>query len=168
MSKKVICHDQYGKLYGINADKLTFRPSIYGILIKKNKILLSKQWDGYDFPGGGAEINETIEEALKREFWEETGLKVKSIKIIHVGTSFYYSTERKKYWNCQLFYFLVKKTGGKLSKENFDDKKKEYADMAKWIDIKKIGKIKFYNSIGNKNSVKIIKNALKTRYEKTK
>ena len=168
MSKKVICHGQYGKLYGINADKLTFRPSIYGILIKKNKILLSKQWDGYDFPGGGAEINETIEEALKREFWEETGLKVKSIKIIHVGTSFYYSTERKKYWNCQLFYFLVKKTGGKLSKENFDDKEKEYADMAKWIDIKKIGKIKFYNSIGNKNSVKIIKNALKTRYEKTK
>jgi len=40
--------------------------------------------------------------------------------------------------------------------------------MAEWIDIKKIGKIKFYNSIGNKNSVKIIKNALKTRYEKTK
>ena len=54
MVKKVVCHDINGKLYKLNANRLTFRPSIYGILIKKNKVLLSKQWDGYDFPGGGA------------------------------------------------------------------------------------------------------------------
>ncbi len=161
--KTVVCHDINNKLYKVDSKKLTFRPSIYGILIEKNKILLSKQWDGYDFPGGGAELHETVEDTLIREFCEETGLKVKPGKIIYCGSSLYYSLNRKQYWNCQLMYFWVKKIGGKLSKENFDDKEKEYADLAEWIDIKKIGKIKFYNSLGNSGSVKIIKEALKNK-----
>jgi len=166
MAKTVICRDINNKLYKVGADKLVFRPSIYGILIEKNKILLSKQWDGYDFPGGGAELHETIDDTLIREFWEETGLKVKPGKIIYCGSSFWYSIMRKKYWNCQLFYFLVKKTGGKLSKENLDGYEKKYADLAEWIDIKKLNRIKFCNSLGNKNSVKIINDALKLKYEK--
>ena len=48
MSKKVICHNLDNKEFEIEADKLIFRPSMYGILIEKNKILLSKQWGGYD------------------------------------------------------------------------------------------------------------------------
>ncbi|MFA6306341.1 MAG: NUDIX domain-containing protein [Patescibacteria group bacterium] len=162
-TKIVVCRDINGKLYKVDAKKLTFRPSIYGILIEKNKILLSKQWDGYDFPGGGAELHETIEDTLKREFWEETGFKVKRGKIIYVGSSLFHSTMRKKYWNCQLFYFLVKKTGGKLSKDNFDEYEKKYTDMAEWIDIKKLNRIKFYNLLGNRGSGKLIKNALKNK-----
>lgn len=166
-NKKVICHDRNGKLYKVDAKKLTFRPSIYGILIEKNKIILSKQWDGYDFPGGGAELHETVEDTLKREFWEETGFKVKPIKLIYAGTSFFYSVERKKYWNCQVYYFLVKKIGGKLSKANFDEHEKIYANMAEWIDIdiKNLNQLKFYNSLGNQGSIKLIKQAIK-KYEK--
>ena len=161
--KQVICHDINGKLYKVGAKKLVFRPSIYGILIEKNKVLLSKQWDGYDFPGGGAELHETIDETLKREFWEETGFKVKPGKIIYVSSSFFYALSRKQYWNCQLFYFLVKKIGGKLSKANFDEYEKKYADLAEWINIKKLNQIKFYNSLGNQGSIKIIKQALKEK-----
>ena len=160
-NKKVTCHDIYGKLYKVNAEKLSFRPSIYGILIEKNKVLLSKQWDGYDFPGGGAELHETIEQTLKREFWEETGLKVRPNKIIYVGTSLFHSINRKRYWNCQLFYFSVKKISGKLSKANFDEEEQKYADMAEWIDIKKLKHIKFYNHLGNHGSIKLIKEATK-------
>lgn len=160
-NKKVICHDIYGKLYKVDANKLIFRPSIYGVLIEKNKVLLSRQWGGYDFPGGGAELHETMEDTLKREFWEETGFKVKLIKTIHCGTSFYYSIVRKQYWNCQLFYFLVKKISGKLSKANFDKKEKEYADMAEWVDLNKISRMKFYNSLGNSDSRKLIRLASK-------
>lgn len=160
-NKTVICHDINGKLYKVDAKKLTFRPSIYGILIEKNKILLSKQWDGYDFPGGGAELHETVEDTLVREFWEETGFRVKKNKLIYTGNSFLYSIVRKKYWNCLLFYFSVKKTGGKLSKENFDEYEKKYADLAEWIDVKKLNQLKFYNFLGTKGSIKIIKEALK-------
>lgn len=165
-TKQVSCHDINGKLYKVDAKKLIFRPSIYGILIERNKVLLSKQWDGYDFPGGGAEIYETIDDTLTREFWEETGFKVKPVKIIHVNSSFFYPLSRnsgknKTYWNCQLFYVSVKKISGKLSKANFDQYEKEYADLAEWIDIKKLNRLKFYNKLGRQGSIKIIKQALK-------
>lgn len=165
-NKKIICHDIKGRSYKIDAKKLIFRPSIYGILIEKNKALLVKHFDGYDFPGGGMEMHETIEQTLAREFWEETGLKIKIGKIIRAKSSFYYSVPRKQYWNCQLMHFAVKKIGGKLSKENFDEFEKKHCDMAEWIDINKLNGIKFYNTMGDSESVKIIKDALKTIYAK--
>lgn len=63
--KKVICRDHEEKLYEVGVDKLKFRPSVYGILIEDGKVLLSRQWEGYDFPGGGIELGETVEEVLK-------------------------------------------------------------------------------------------------------
>ncbi len=161
MNKKIICHDLDNNEFEIEANKLAFRPSIYGVLIKQHKVLLSKQWDGYDFPGGGVDIQETIEEALKREFFEETGIKVKLLTPIHCETSFFHPSHSKKnkdrYWNSPLIYFLVERVGGKISKDNLDKEEQDYADMPEWIDLNKISQIKFYNSI---DSNKIIKKAL--------
>jgi len=89
LESKIICRDSDDNKYEIDKEKLIFRPSVYGILIKEEKVLLSKQWDGYDFPGGGIKINETIEGALKREFLEETGFNIKPIKIVHIETDFF-------------------------------------------------------------------------------
>lgn len=72
--KKIICHDINGGLNEVGEDQLRFRPSAYGILIDGDKILLTRQYDGYEFPGGGIELGETIQDAVKREFFEETGL----------------------------------------------------------------------------------------------
>ena len=70
--KIIKCRNVHGKESDAPIDKFKFRPSVYGVLIEDDKILLSRQWDGYDFPGGGIELDETIEEALRREFIEET------------------------------------------------------------------------------------------------
>jgi len=159
-NKKIICHDLNEKEFEVSADKLIFRPSVYGVLIEGGKVLLSKQWDGYDLPGGGINIHETIEEALKREFFEETGIKVELISPLHCETSFFYPNYSEKnkcqYWNCPLIYFLVRKTGGEISKNNFDEEEKKYADLPEWIKIEKIGELKFYNSV---DSAEIIKKA---------
>ena len=66
---QVTCHDINGNLFEISVDQLSFRPSVYGVIIKDGKVLLSKQWDGYDFPGGAIEPGETIHEALIREIF---------------------------------------------------------------------------------------------------
>jgi 8-oxo-dGTP pyrophosphatase MutT (NUDIX family) len=75
-NKKVTCRGITGETKEFLADDLSFRPSVYGVVIKDSKILLVPQWDGYDFPGGGVDLGETLIEAVKREVEEETGLPV--------------------------------------------------------------------------------------------
>ncbi|OGF20465.1 hypothetical protein A2316_01400 [Candidatus Falkowbacteria bacterium RIFOXYB2_FULL_38_15] len=160
--KKIICRDGDNNKYEVSENELRFRPSVYGILIEENKVLLSKQWDGYNFPGGGIKIYETVEEALQREFFEETGLKIEPMKIIRVKTDFFRPTlspsHKDEYWNCQLIYFLVKKISGEISKDNFDEEEKEYADFAEWIDIKDFHKLKICN--GLKDNLELIEEAI--------
>tara|TARA_Y100000296_G_scaffold87454_1_gene134724 strand:+ start:9677 stop:9955 length:279 start_codon:yes stop_codon:yes gene_type:complete len=38
---------------------------------------------GWHFPGGGVEPGESIEQALKKELWEETGLKLRGTPKFH-------------------------------------------------------------------------------------
>lgn len=151
MPKKIICRDVNGKECEVDISKLQFRPSVYGLLIEDDKILLTRQWDGYDFPGGGIDIDETIEEALKREFFEETGLEVEPIMPVHSETDFFNPDYADKYkgqfWNCLMIYYLVKKVGGTLTTENFSEEEKDYADMPEWINLNNIKDKKFFNSV---------------------
>jgi 8-oxo-dGTP pyrophosphatase MutT (NUDIX family) len=59
--------------------------------------------DGYDFPGGGVEIEETVEEALIREFVEETGIKVKVGVPFHCETQYFHpahsATKKDQFWD---------------------------------------------------------------------
>lgn len=155
--KKVKYTDKDGNIGEVSADELKFRPSVYGILIKDDKILLSKQWDGYDFPGGGIDLGETMDEALEREYWEETGLKVKRQEVVSCESSFYYS-DKRGYMHSTLIYYLCEKVGGELNLDNIAESEREYIDMPEWIDLKDIENIKFYNSI---DSVEIINKAIR-------
>ncbi|MCF7860573.1 NUDIX domain-containing protein [Patescibacteria group bacterium] len=166
MKKEVLCHDNQRNEFLVDIEKFRFRPSIYGLLIRDGKILLSPQYDGYDFPGGGVNMDESLDEALRREFWEETGLTVKPKQIIEAHSSFYKPTIRptrteEEYWNCQLIYFLVEQTGGELSLDYIDDDEKGYLSLATWIDIDKLDNLKFYNQLGSKGSVDLIKSQIK-------
>ncbi len=157
-NKKVVCYNQENEKKEVNASELIWRPSVYGLLIRDNKILLSPQWDGYDFPGGGADMHETIEDTLKREFWEETGLKVEQKEIVHCQTSFFVPKFCKEYWNCVLIYFLCEQVGGELSIENFDEHEKHYAGMPEWVDIDRVDDIVFHNGIDSpKLIIKVVK-----------
>ena len=43
-----------------------------------------KSWQGIAFPGGKIEIGESIIPSIKREVYEETGLKLNTVKICGV------------------------------------------------------------------------------------
>lgn len=164
--KTVSCHDKDGVLYDVPVDELVFRPSAYGVIIRDGKVLLSKQWDGYDFPGGGMEVSETIHETIKREVYEETGFQVEVKDLLVCESSFFSfthnETEKKFHANTILMYFCCEIAGGEMSIENLDENEKEYLGMPEWIPLEEIQNIKFYNSV---DSVRIIKEAVKKSKE---
>lgn len=64
-----------------------FRVGAYGIVRLNNKLLVITQERGpykdhFDLPGGAIEFGETPEEALKREFMEETGMEIKASTLV--------------------------------------------------------------------------------------
>jgi len=63
--------------------------AVGGVIIKDNKILLTKRRDEPDknkwaIPGGKLELNETLEEGLKREMKEETSLDVEEVRLLGI------------------------------------------------------------------------------------
>ena len=62
-----------------------------------NKVLVQervKNWQGIAFPGGKIEIGESIVPSIKREVYEETGLKLNTVKIC--GVKDWYDKKEKE------------------------------------------------------------------------
>ncbi|MFC1659465.1 NUDIX domain-containing protein [Pseudomonadota bacterium] len=66
--------------------KLLLVPSARGIVIENNKILLVREKEGrWHIPGGWIDSNgEPMKKCVERELYEETGLKVKAIKLLFI------------------------------------------------------------------------------------
>ncbi len=156
-AKTVICVDKDGNKFEVPVSDLVMRPSIYGVIIEDGKILLSRQWDGYDFPGGGIDLGENLRDALVREVKEETGMEAKVGEIVVCENSFF-KTEKGKYLHSILLYFTGEVVGGELSIDGIDEAEKAYVHaLPEWVPLTDIEKIKFYNSA---DSLKIIRAAL--------
>lgn len=141
--KKIEAVDVHGGRHLVDIENLKWRPSVYGIVIRDNKILLSPQFDGYDLPGGGLNLGEELEEGVGREVKEETGIEVKNIQLVDVKNSFFRSVHGdNKSYHSILLYFTCDFAGGEISTEGFDEYEKEYAQAAKWIPLDEIDKLK--------------------------
>ncbi|MEM6522783.1 MAG: NUDIX hydrolase [Bacteroidota bacterium] len=92
------------------------RVRVCGILIEKRALLLINHkglgpagtlWSP---PGGGLEFDESVDECLKREFFEETGLEINVQNLLFV-----HEYQDKELHAVELF-FKVERTGGFLTK----------------------------------------------------
>jgi len=87
----------------------------------------------YELPGGGVDFEETLEEALFREYNEETG---NQIKVLHPYHVFSYLSEDGKTSTVNISYF-VEPIGdiGKIALS-------EEHDRFKWVNSSDLGEIK--------------------------
>ncbi|MFH1174720.1 MAG: NUDIX domain-containing protein [archaeon] len=83
--------------------------SVYGILVQNNKLLVVKcKWSSlWEFPGGTREIGESNEEALTREFFEETGLRIAPGRLVAKQHALFYADDLNQYFNKTLLFFIV-------------------------------------------------------------
>ena len=92
------------------------------IVDKKNqKVLVQeriKSWEGIAFPGGKVEEGESIVESVKREVFEETGLKVESLKICGIKDWYDYKEQERQL----IFLFESDKYTGNLILETKEGK----------------------------------------------
>jgi len=159
--KKVIYRNRHNQEKIINVDKLQFRPSVYAVIIKDNQVLLSRQWDGYDFPGGGIDKGETIMDALKREVHEEVGIGIDAGGLITCDDDFYMS-KKGIVLHSILMYYAVDVFEGEPNINNLDTDEREYISGFDWIDIDKLSDVKFYNGA---DSVAIVQKATDILYK---
>lgn len=146
--KTVTCIDLDKNTYEVPVESLRWRPSVYGIIIQDNKILLSPQWDGYDLPGGGIDLWETIEEGLIREVREETGMNIRPLYLIQVNSNFFKNPNHKDdFMQSILMYYSAEIIGWELSMDGFDGHEREYARIAEWIPLNQIENIKWMSSL---------------------
>jgi len=72
--------------YNSPVDLAIYRVSVCAIIFADNRVLLAhrRDIDWWNLPGGGMEAGETVEQALRREVLEETGLEVKVERLVGV------------------------------------------------------------------------------------
>src|SRR5438128_12614681 len=85
-----------------------FRIAVYAIIFAAGRVLLAlrRDIDWWNLPGGGMEAGETVDEALRREVREETGLEVELEQLVGV-----YSKPQKQE---VVLAFRCRVTGGTL------------------------------------------------------
>jgi nucleoside triphosphatase len=138
--ENIKCKNNFGDIVDIPKNKFFFRPSAYGLIADNGKILTlrnkgnGKIW----FPGGGVEIGEKMEDALKREIKEETGLDAEIGKLILFKENFFYYQPLDEAYHALLFFFMCSvKNTELIADSEVDDLESE---KPRWTEIGSITK----------------------------
>lgn len=97
-----------------------------GLLIKDGKILLVKRKSPpsigrWSLPGGVVEKGESLKEAVKREFFEETSLGVEAVKLLTVYEKIEVQEDKVGYHYVILLYLLEYINGSVKANDDAQD-----------------------------------------------
>lgn len=139
MEQFIECQDNHGNNIKLPKKKFFFRPSVYGIIFHEGKIVtqINKSSGKMWIPGGGIELGEKIEDALKREIAEETGLDVHIGKHLFFAENFFYYRETDEAFHAILLFFLCQPKNFEFKKDKeIDDGEASQTTWTKISDMK--------------------------------
>lgn len=128
--------DLQGEIVAIEKSRISFRPSVYGIIVHEGSVLLcnTKSTGKYSLPGGGIDLGEKIEDALRREVREECGIEIELERIIDVQERFFYYNPGDNAWQIYAFFFLCRPKSFDLFCHDISDE----AEAPRWVNIGQI------------------------------
>jgi 8-oxo-dGTP pyrophosphatase MutT (NUDIX family) len=133
--KEIECVTLSGQLKQVPSEALSFRPAVYAILVRDQKILLLKMnaTGKYHLPGGGIEVSERIEETLHREVREETGIEIQVDRLgFFAELFFFYDPSGRAYHGLHFFYLCSPVTRNLIADEQVVDGS---AGKPRWVRI---------------------------------
>ena len=104
------------------------------LVFNNNKeLLLNLRSDTNDWgiPGGGKELNETLEECAIRELKEETNLDTNDLELVTVlsGDEYYYKYPNDDEVDCVIALYQVKNYSGELKINDGESKRLEFFSL---------------------------------------
>ncbi len=100
---------------------------------ENNELLLNLRSDTNDWgiPGGGKELNETLEECAIRELKEETNLDTRDLELVTVlsGNEYYYKYPNDDELDCVIALYRVKNYNGNLNINDGESKKLQFFSL---------------------------------------
>lgn len=143
-SGRITCESIYGAQVTAPLSKFVFRPSVYAIVIEDGQILLvrHRRSGQYVFPGGGIEIGEQIEEALRRELLEEAGIQIEILSFLHFKEHFFYFDPQDQGYHSLMFFYKAQPVH--RIKGDYKNRPKNDTEEALWIDLSDLKREDFY------------------------
>lgn len=131
-------YDIHGKICQRKSKNFKFRLSVYGLLIEEGYLLFQQNpnIEALCIPGGAVEIDENMEDALKREFLEETGIHVQVGDQISTIEDFFTTGDEDSH-SVLVFYLVTRDQSLPCQKEFFH----EDSCGTKFVNIKDLDSI---------------------------
>ena len=119
-----------------------FNVRVAGICVKENKIILSKMEsdDFWVFIGGKVRFGESTDEAILREYREETGAQLHVDRLLSVTENFFSYMDRP--WHQYLFYYLLRDDDESLKLFDGEREISDHHDIKyRWFDLSELDNV---------------------------
>jgi len=134
----VECTTLDGRKRKVPKQSLVLRPAAYAIIVSAGRLLLLelRHSGRYHLPGGGIEAGERIEETLRREVEEGTGITVEVGELARFReVFFYYDPSQTAYHGLHFYYRCRPRTLELVADDRVADRS---AERPRWVEIREL------------------------------